>query len=286
MGLGRPKPFARLPRIGAALRPLRPRVVLALLLFASLAGCWIVGSRGGDPAAVVREWIVLLGLGATLGGVGWRLVLYPGRVPADEACRSFVDLRYALIELLAVVGAAVGAASAVAGTISSSGGPHTPLRPLALSTIVLALAVDRVGDGTTDRWWRFLAVLGGASALTVTAADHVLSVGGGPVDVAVRVGHLGAFAVWFGGALWHNVVVVGVARRFPDSREPLRAQAFAFRRVVAVLLPAVVLTGLEQAATFVGTTSTVYLETVPGRLVVAKAGVIAALALIAATARK
>lgn len=275
------------PRFGAALRPLRPRIVLGLLLAASLAGRWIVGGRAGAGPAVALEWLVLLGLGAAVGGIGWRLGLFPDRVPDGEACRSFVERRYALIELAGAAGAilGIGAVALRAGPDPAGADPRALVRLGSLSVLLLALLVARVGDATTDRWWRFVALLGGAGALTATAAGHVLSAGGDAIDVAVRVGHLGAVAVWFGGALWHNVVIVGAVRRYPDARETLRAQALAFRRVVAVLLPAVVLSGAAQAATAFGASPAVYLETVPGRLVVGKIAAVAALLLIAATAK-
>ncbi|WP_049927028.1 hypothetical protein [Halopiger goleimassiliensis] len=276
-----------LAAIRSRIGPLRPRLVLALLSFAALAGTWIVTRRthsGVRPALVVANWGLVLTLGALLGGVGWRLFLYPDRRPDDDASRSFVERRYALLEWSIVLGSI---ASVLVVAVRSAGSPAVDasvVLVLTLASVPVVIAVGRIGTSTTARWWRFVALLLGVGALSALALENVRQVNGTAIDAVVRIGHLGAVSVWLGGALWHNLIVVGVVRRFPHGRESLRAQTLAFRRVVAVLLVVVALTGVVQAARAFGTAPAFYLGTSTGLLVGAKLAIVLALSYVAASA--
>ncbi|MEY7849973.1 hypothetical protein AB7C87_12345 [Natrarchaeobius sp. A-rgal3] len=256
--------------------PLKPRIVLVLVLGASLAGTWTVGTRSGNgPAIVLLEWTALLGLGAAIGGIGWRLALY-SRGVLDENCVAFVDRRYALIELCAVGGALAGIGAIAAGRSVELGprvGVATGVLVVAYCAISVALALARIDSPLRERSWRAVALALGCLAVALVGTVNVLSLGGGALEVAVRIVHLSAFSVWFGGALWHNLIVVGAVRRYPGSKSEITAQTRAFRRTVPALVVALVLTGVAQSITAFGTSSSVYVGTVPGLLICLKVGI-------------
>jgi putative copper resistance protein D len=86
--------------------------------------------------------------------------------------------------------------------------------------------------------------------------------------VAVRALHLVAVGAWIGGAVWHNTVVVPALGS--DSQTGVKPTIRRFRRVVPLFTAVVLLTGLHQATTWLGTTLAPYLNTQVGLTVVAK----------------
>lgn len=99
-------------------------------------------------------------------------------------------------------------------------------------------------------------------------------------DWLVRFGHVGAFALWLGGAVWHNGIVRPTMRRHPAARDTVRAQAKRFRKHLLLVVPALFLTGGYQIVRLFGPDPALLLDTAIGHLVLFKLAVLTALTAI------
>jgi uncharacterized membrane protein (DUF485 family) len=253
--------------------PLKPRVVLALLVSASLAGRWLTAeTQSTGLFGLLNGWFVLLGVAVVVAAVGWRLTLFRWFGPAGPAA-AFANRRFGLLAL-------AGAGTLVVGTGSAAVlDPTTAsvIRPLAG---LLAAGGIIAGTQYGSRIGYVAAVISGVVVLAVTSVQHVY--GGAGVQAAVRFAHLGAVVVWFGGALWHNVVLAPAIQRYPDAKPAFTEQAKRFRPVVFASIAVVFLTGLYQSHALLGVNARQYLTTPLGNAILLKSVVICVLAVFVA----
>jgi hypothetical protein len=89
-------------------------------------------------------------------------------------------------------------------------------------------------------------VLGSLGAIAWT------DTGGRLFDWALRLGHLGAFALWDGGAVWYNFVVLPTVHARPETKSDISVQARRFRRHLPIVILTLVGTGSYQAVRLLG----------------------------------
>ena len=259
--------------------PLKPRVVMLLLLAGSLGGVWVAHAR--DPIPVrLAWWGVLVLLGVLAGGQYWRLRLFDRAAFESRADAASVLARWRQVERLASVSLAVLAiASVVAGVPPARVSPAWAVFGIAivspalfqLSSVIAAR--DRTaGLDMAARYACFASVLLGLVTLAW------LETGSGPVAWLVRVGHLGAVSLWLGGATWHNTVMAPTIQREPALAAPLMGQARRFRRHLPAVILVVFATGAHQTVGLFGASLDSLLTTPLGRLVSGKLLVLAVLA--------
>ncbi|KAA9404270.1 hypothetical protein ACNO8S_18235 (plasmid) [Haloarcula sp. KBTZ06] len=149
------------------------------------------------------------------------------------------------------------------------------------------LGIRRIADGSpTRRAVSVRSTLLLASLVSLTGFAWV-ETGTTLVDWGVRLAHVGAFSLWFGGAMWHNFVVLPTVRSRPDAGEALKPQAHAFRRHLPVVISVVFVTGVYQTAGLIGLSALALLASPIGHLVAVKLLVLAVLtAMVAASFKR
>jgi len=231
---------------------IKPRIVLGLLLAGSFAGVWLAHS-GSAPGTRVVRWTVIASIGLLTGGLYWRLVLYETTDFDDDEPRLTVDSHWRRLETIAIWGLVAGGVATVAFTAGNFG---TMIGAAVLGGVPLAVGLwfwigrtaDAVGGDTVvaPRPILFVVMVG------MLCGVAWLETRTGPFDWAVRVGHLGSFALWLGGAAWHNGVVLPIVRSEPTTASALQSQARRFRRHLPGVIALFVLTGLYQTVGLVG----------------------------------
>lgn len=244
---------------------LQPRVVLGLLVIGSFAGIWT--AHWGQPLLLRGVlWLAVVSLGALVGGLYWRLVLFDGTMFDDATARGCVRARWHQLET-ACVWAVVptGLLYLVVSDVASR------FEGIVLGVAVLSLLapwfVVRYSS-EVSRWTRtyprsVLFLLGFASLTGVSW----LETGTTLVDWAVRFGHFTSFSLWIGGAVWHNFVVLPTVTSLGDAATPLKSQARMFRRHLPLVILLLALTGLYQTVQLVGVQVSPFLQTGVGRLI-------------------
>ncbi|WP_459193220.1 hypothetical protein [Halosimplex sp. J119] len=267
---------------------LQPRIVLGLLAVASFVGVWV--SHFGRPlGARALTWALLASMGLLAGGCYWRVAPYDAVAFADPADAASVADRWYRVETVAVWAFAVAGVAYFgrrgAGMSMGIGTLGIGLGVVAAPILWLAGRRSRTGSSASRE-----SPL--RSALLLVA---VLSLGGfawvetgtTPVDWLVRAVHVGAFSLWLGGAVWHNVVVLPTIRSRPTAADALKSQARGFRRHLAGVIPFLFATGVYQTSRLVGLSAPAILESRIGTLIAVKIGVLLALtALVLAALRR
>jgi hypothetical protein len=260
----------KLPGRQLTARGLQPRVVLGLLLGGSLAGIWIT-HVGSPPRSRIVTWVFVVSLGVLVGGLYWRIALFDGGAFEDAEHSQYVRDRWERIEAGAVWGAVLsGIASLALGTW---------INPIGIGTLVLgtglacALALWIGLRWDTDAPARRKTGLR-ASLLLVTLVSlggfAWLETGTSPLDWIIRVGHVGAFSLWIGGATWHNFVVLPTMRTRPNAVTTVKSQARGFRRHLPGVIALLVVTGAYQTDRLVGFSAAVILDSWIGHFVAFK----------------
>lgn len=257
---------------------LQPRVVFSLLLVGSAAGIWL--SRWGD-SIVVRGfwWLLVVALGSLCGGLYWRLVLFDeSDFEQDDTVRA-VKERWRRVKAVAVLTLLFsGIGSVATGAVG---------RPLVVGELTLGIGIsllsllwvvlgrysgnERPRTVIYLRWLFFAVVLGSLAAFVWTET------GGRLFEWIVRAGHIGSFALWIGGANWHNFVILPTLRTHPDAADEIKAGARRFRRHLPVVITVFLATGIYQAARLLGYSVAALVGTAAGRLVAVKFAVLAIL---------
>jgi hypothetical protein len=244
--------------------PLRPRIVFTLLLTASGLGRWLTAQhRGSEFRVMTFEWLLLLSTGVLVGFVGWRLILWEGNEPGDDAVVSFVSSRFESTVRMATGLLALGAVVTVLPLSNVS-----EVEIIRVTAALLAFVAVLFAERNQSKFLYTVSVAFGLLVLGATTTTHVSD----PVsvDVLVRLAHLTAFAIWFGGATWHNVVLVPGIRQFPEAKSALKSQAERFRPLVIGFIVVLLLTGLYQTVTFIGLSFRTFLGTTLGIVVCVK----------------
>ncbi len=263
--------------------PLRPRLVLGLLLAASVAGVSLTwGDTGNGLVVSVGSWLAVVSLG-TLWTTGLLWLRYPRD---DERGPPWLLARWSRVATLAAGGAVCGLLLCVLGTrpgldpfSASVLGVTSLLVVGGLGSVIVSRGSHREGS----RLVAFGAALAAGVALVGLAVGSVGRDGGALGTTVVRALHLLAVGTWLGGAVWHNTVVVPAVTA--DEQTAIRPLLGTFRGVVPLLIATVLLTGLVQATTWLGTGLSAYLTTTVGHLVLGKLAVVLVLAAIVGHAR-
>ncbi len=263
-----------------------PKVALAVITIASLAGVWLTMTTHGAGAMgpVLVRWLHLLSFAALVGGFMWMALFIrpaaaqkPAQQPyfarfaiASQArFRRIVQfalplfLLTALLDLRRFSGWGVGWLSWVEAALLIGIGltvgwfaygrraqdPYR-LQPLARLTLALLLL----------------------DALVQAAFDVTLAQGGQALPLAVRWLHLAAFGLWFGAALWNIFIAVPAARSMVSIPVVVASsqQLERFRVVVRMILPTLIITGLIQAYPYVGLSASALLTSPIGQLILLK----------------
>jgi len=258
-------------------RRLKPRIVYALLLGGSLAGIWVSHWGDGLPVRFVRWGVVVIG-GVLAGGLYWRLALFDADAFDDADSLRAVRGRWRRVETVAVwLLVACGLVGLGLGQLVSSG-PGGPV--VLVGSLLVPLLWFGIGDGRrreSEDQNRTLRALLLAVSLAVLAGFAWLETGSGPVPWLVRLGHVGAFSLWLGGATWHNFVVLPTLGTRPSAAGALKGQARRFRRHLPVVVAVLLLTGLHQVTGLFGTAVGALFGTTIGLVVVGKVLVLATL---------
>ncbi|WP_226013496.1 hypothetical protein [Halomicrobium salinisoli] len=232
-------------------RALKPRFVLGLLVMASFGGVWV--ARFGAPIATrAATWLVAAAAGALAGGLYWRLALFDGAAFDDAADARRVSARWRRVETVAVAAFAVAGVAYLATNRASPAVGTGAIGVGLVAAPLLWLGLRRSPPGRKRERQSTLRTALFAAALVALAGFAWLETGTTLADWLVRLVHVGAFALWIGGAVWHNFVVLPTARARPDAAATLKSQAESFRRHVPVLVALLLATGVYQTAGLVG----------------------------------
>lgn len=249
---------------------LQPRVVLGLLSVASLAGVWVSPVAHSVWSRIVT-WLVAVTIGIIVGGLYWRVVLFDPDVFEDVGNRRYVRNRWQRLESVTVRGFVL---SGVAYLLLGGDGGPSGIGGVALGTGLVLAPVLHVGiERCDDDVFRRTAALRSGLLLVVLVSlggFAWLETGTDLLDWAVRLGHVGAFSLWVGGAIWHNFVVVPTIRARPDAANAVRSQARTFRRHLPVVVVLLALTGIYQTDRITGLSVPTLLSSRIGHLVALK----------------
>ncbi|WP_225336534.1 hypothetical protein [Halomicrobium urmianum] len=232
-------------------RALKPRIVFGLLVVASIGGVWV--ARFGAPiTARAVTWLVAVTTGALVGGLYWRLRLFDGSAFDDAADARRVDARWRRVETAAVAAFTVAGVASLATNDASRAVGTGAIGVGLVAAPLLWLGLRRPRpDWERDRQPVLRTGLF-AAALVALAGFAWLETGTTATDWLVRLVHVGAFALWVGGAVWHNFVVLPTARTRPDAAATLKSQAKAFRRHLPAVVVLLLATGTYQTVRLVG----------------------------------
>lgn len=261
-----------------AVRHLKPRLVFVLLVAGAFAGIWV--AHYGDPVGVrVLWWSIIVTGGVLAGGLYWRLALFDATAFDDsEALQEVRDL-WRRIETAAVwtllVGGIVGLSLGEWGLGAGVGAVVLSVGLLYPAVLWLGMVRARARN-ERDRVRALRAVLFLVS-LTMLAGFARVETGTGIVRWLVRFAHVSSFALWIGGAAWHNVIVVPSLSERTSVADVLKTQTRAFRRHLPIVVALILATGLFQAVQVIGTALPPLYGTQVGQLVLFKLLVFAVL---------
>lgn len=276
-------------------RYLLPKVALTVISIASLAGVFLtMTTHAAPPAWALVRWLHLTALGVLAGGAMWWGFFW--RAPEHEEPLSVAQLLVAQERRFRVIGAAAWLLTAVTAFqllwFYQWAVVQGILALWLLNSIGLAIALA----GTAWLLWpqpveAWAFHTGRArlawAALTLTLAltallDARLTFPARPSAWALRPVHMVAFGLWFGGALWNIFIAVPAAQETLAIPVVVAAaeQLERFRRVVRVILPTLILTGLLQALPYSGHSLTGLAFSPFGQLILLKLGLVIALVII------
>lgn len=248
-----------------SLKGVQPRIVLGLLLVGSFAGVWLSHM---DDSVLIRSywWVVVVAIGLLAGGLYWRVFFFDGTEFENRDTLCSVRHRWRRLEtgavwtlfLCGVAGLAIESISIRGGVVLFSGFVLVPLLWLG----IVAGDSDQVPNRAAYLRYALLA-----AGLGLLCSFAWMETGTGIVDWMIRVGHVGSFALWIGGASWHNFVVLPTVRSDPAAKTVLKSQARRFRRHLPVVIPLFFLTGVYQVAGLIGPSVPSVFATRVGRLI-------------------
>jgi hypothetical protein len=262
---------------------LQPRIVFALLLLGAAAGIW-VAHWGESVPTLVSWWFLVVSLGSLSGGLYWRLVLFETTdFESSDGARSVIN-RWRQVATSAILGFILGGLGSVGGEIAGQS-PDIGVLLIGLGILfvpLLWLALYRVTDTehTTIvaylRWSLFVVTLVSLVGFAWTETS------GRVLDWGVRLGHIGVFALWIGGATWHNFVVLPTVRTSPSVAGGIKSQARRFRRHLPIVIVVVFGTGIFQTIRLLGYSVSALFGTSLGRLITVKIGILLVLTTLVA----
>lgn len=244
-----------------------PKVALTVITFASLMGTWLTMTThaAGSWLQVIPRWLHLISFAFLAGGYMWKALFSRpaakrGQQAAFAALAAAQNRRFRRLSRLVVLLVAGGVVwdavrfggwgvgwLAWAGLLLGGG-------------LVLAVGWDAYRRRDDDAPFAGRPLAGAILsllliyALVQAAFDVSLAQGGQPFPLLLRWIHLGAFGLWFGGAVWNIFIAVPAAREVVSFQVVIAAsqQLERFRVAVRMILPALLLTGLLQAYRYTG----------------------------------
>ncbi|WP_435065745.1 hypothetical protein [Halobaculum sp. EA56] len=249
---------------------LQPRVVLGLLFGGSLAGIWVTHIADTLENRIVT-WLLVVSVGVLVGGLYWRVALFDRSTFNNlEYCR-YVQNRWERIEAVAVWGAILSGTAYV--TFSMSNDPFGIVDLALAIALICALAIWGGIRWYTDGSTRRRTVL--RASLLLVAFGSLgsfawLETGTSPFNWIVRLGHVGAFSLWIGGAVWHNFVVLPTIRTRPGTASPVKSQAQKFRRHLPIIIVLLAVSGAYQTDRLIGLSAPALLQSLLGHLIILK----------------
>ncbi len=257
-------------RRGLPAKGIQPRAVLGLLFGGSFAGTWLTHVTD-SPVNRAVTWLLVVSVGLLVGGLYWRVALFDrDEFEHSEYCR-YVGDRWERIEAAAVWGVFLSGIAYLALDVRD--GPSGIGGATLASGLVCAVALWVAIRWPTDASPRRQTAL--RTGLLVLASVSLagfawLETGTSPLDWIVRVAHVGAFSLWVGGAVWHNLVVLPAVRARPAAAGPVKSQARRFRRHLPAIIVLLVASGAYQTDRLVGLAPSALLGSWVGHLIAFK----------------
>jgi putative copper resistance protein D len=260
--------------------PLKPRIVLATLAVASMLGVSLTWSSTAASIVVpLASWVAIVSLGTLLtNGFLWH-----SYADKSETRPAWLVRRWARLGYLAGGGAVAGLTVRLASAADVMTPPQSVVVGIVTGTVVIggiATGGQRSRDtGSPLSLVRSVAVAAGLGLVAIAWLDVAMESGAIGATI-VRAVHLLAVGAWLGGAVWHNTLVVP-ALTASDATE-IRPVVHRLQRIVPLLIVAVLLTGLHQSVTWLGTQLPTYLTTGVGQFIGVKLLAVALLAALVA----
>lgn len=244
---------------------IQSRIVLGLLLGGSFAGVWLA-HWGSPPLSRVLWWAIVIANGTLVGGLYWRVVLFDASRFDDTNTARWVQNRWRRLETVSVWSFALCAAAGL--SLAPSGIGTAALGAGAVVSPVLWVGIRRGGvDGAgSARRTAYVRAALLTSTLVALGGFAWLETGTSIVDWAVRFGHVGSFALWIGGALWHNSLIIPVLRS-SVAADALKQQADRFRRHLPAVILLFFVTGTYQTMGVIDLSLAAFLGSAVGRLI-------------------
>ncbi|MFB6202003.1 MAG: hypothetical protein ABEI98_08325 [Halorhabdus sp.] len=277
-----------LPEKSVPVKAIQPRAVLGLLLVSSFIGVWIA-HLGQSVLIRLITWSVVVAIGLLAGGLYWRLVLFDPAAFEDDAESRYVRTRWRRLEAISVWGLSLaGLVYLTVGTSEKLPGPGgVAFASGVVFAPLLWFTVHRHAVGDSSR--RKMLLRSGLFVVVLVSLSGFarIETGPNPLDWLVRLGHLGSFALWLGGAGWHNFVVLPTVRAHPGAKRALKSQARTFRRHLPVVIVVLLVTGAYQSDRLVGLSVSALLGSPVGHLIGVKISVLLVLiGLVVATLKR
>lgn len=231
------------------------------------------GSGVSSFGAIVGRWLLFVGLLSLLGAASFGIIVAP---PSGAVYRRLLPVAWLL--------AAVGSVIVIAIEILDSGASADEVLTSSLGSGIwlrgLPLLVAGGGVIAVRRYPSrpTLAVVALGSAMALLAdvlLSHAAAGSNAPVDVTVQALHVLAVGLWLGGLAGLLLTI----RLTADERTARAARRFSWLATIGIAVVAI--TGLLRAIAEVGTVDAL-LTTDFGHLVIAKAALLGALALLGA----
>lgn len=245
--------------------PLKPRIVLATLMIASVLGIYLTWAGSTVSIVVpIASWVTIVSLGTLLtNGFLWLRYIEEAEKQPRWLVRRWSQLGYAALGGT-IAGLTVRLFSATNVVIASL----SLIIGITIGTIVFgaAIAVGRRSNYSDIPRLLVLTIAVSAGLGLIVVAWRDVGMEGGTIGVAVvRAIHLVAVGAWIGGAVWHNTLVASALAT--DSSTDIKPVIRRFQRVVPLFIVAILLTGIHQTITWLGVYLSVYLTTTIGLLV-------------------
>jgi len=240
--------------------------------------CWAAlspeyGSHVADSlTGRIVTWLFVVSVDLLVGGLYWRVVFFDRNTFENLRHRRYVQNRWARFEAIAAWGTGC---SGVAYLIFDMSNDSLGVGGGLLGTGLVCAAVVWLGI-----WWfpeedsvnwmtaRRASLL--LIAFISLGAFAWLETGTTFLDWMMRLGHLGAFSLWIGGAFWHNFAVLPTVRTRPNAATSVKSQAQKFRRHLPVAIVFLVASGVYQTDRLIGLSFLVLFESPIGQLIVLK----------------
>jgi putative copper resistance protein D len=275
-----------------------PKVALTVITVSSIIGTWLTMTTHGAGTwlQVVPRWLHLISFAFLAGGYMWKALFTrrADKATQQAAFNAFTSGQFQRFRRLTQIALPIFVLSSFWDMLRfTAWGVGWPIWADLMLVLLLALLIgydafvpSKDADPFAERPLAAAAlVLLLLTGLIQAAFDVVLAQGGQPLALLVRWLHLGAFGLWFGGAVWNIFIAVPAARDVVSLPVVLAAsqQLERFRVAVRLILPTLIITGLIQAYRYIGLNPSALVSSSFGLLILAKLLLVVALIVIFVT---